>query len=83
MLAPMGYAIAEITVTDADAYKQYAAAVAPIVARFGLRYVVRGGQTVALEGDPPGGRIVAIEFDSLAAARCLRGFSGIPGSCTA
>ena len=37
MLARRGYVIAEITVTDADAYKQYAAAVAPIVARFGGR----------------------------------------------
>jgi hypothetical protein len=37
MLAPRGYVVAKITVTDADAYKQYAAAVAPIVARFGGR----------------------------------------------
>jgi uncharacterized protein (DUF1330 family) len=68
-LAPKGYVIAEITVTDAEAYKQYAAAVAPVVAKFGGKYIVRGGQTVAVEGDAPAGRIVVIEFDSLAAAR--------------
>jgi len=30
---------------------------------------VRGGQTVAVEGDAPAGRIVVIEFVSLAAAQ--------------
>lgn len=66
-----GYVIAEITVTDAEAYKQYAAAAAPVVARFGGRYLIRGGQTAAVEGDPPAGRIVVIEFQSLAAARAF------------
>jgi len=68
-VAPKGYVVAEITVTDTEAYKQYAAAVPPIAAKFGGRYLVRGGQTVAVEGEPPAGRIVVIEFDSLAAAR--------------
>ena len=68
-VAPKGYVIAEITVTDAEAYKQYAAAVAPVVAKLGGKYIVRGGQTVAEEGEAPSGRIVVIEFDSLAAAR--------------
>jgi uncharacterized protein (DUF1330 family) len=68
-LAPKGYVIAEITVTDTEAYKQYAAAVAPVVAKFGGKYIVRGGQTVAMEGDAPAGRIVVIEFVSLAAAQ--------------
>ena len=67
--APKGYVIAELTVTDPQAYKQYAAAVPPIIAKFGGKYLVRGGQTVGVEGDPPGGRIVVIEFDSLAAAK--------------
>jgi uncharacterized protein (DUF1330 family) len=68
-VAPKGYVISEITVTDLDAYKQYAASVPPIVAKFGGKFLVRGGQTAAVEGEPPGGRIVVIEFDSLAAAR--------------
>ena len=69
--APKGYVIAEITVTDAEAYKQYAGAVGPVVAKFAGRYLVRGGQSVAAEGDPPAGRIVVIEFESLAAARAF------------
>jgi uncharacterized protein (DUF1330 family) len=68
-VAPKGYVIAEITVTDPEAYKQYAAAVAPVVAKLGGKYIVRGGQTVAEEGEAPSGRIVVIEFDNLAAAR--------------
>lgn len=68
-IAPKGYVIAEITVTDPDAYKSYVAAVGPLVAHFGGKYVVRGGQIIAVEGDPPIGRFVVIEFESLAAAR--------------
>jgi uncharacterized protein (DUF1330 family) len=68
-VAPKGFVVAEITVTDPEAYKQYAAAVPPIAAKFSGKYLVRGGQAVAVEGDPPSGRIVVIEFDSLAAAR--------------
>jgi uncharacterized protein (DUF1330 family) len=70
-VAPKGYVIAEITVTDPQAYKQYAAAVVPIVARLGGKYLVRGGQTAAVEGEPPAGRIVVIEFETLAAARAF------------
>jgi uncharacterized protein (DUF1330 family) len=68
-VAPKAYVVAEITVTDPEAYKQYAALVPPIAAKFSGRYLVRGGQTIAVEGDPPGGRIVVIEFDTLASAR--------------
>lgn len=66
---PKGYALAEITVTDPEAYKQYLAAVSPVVARFGGKYIVRAGKTFSLEGAPPSGRIVIIEFESLAAAK--------------
>jgi uncharacterized protein (DUF1330 family) len=68
-IAPKGYVIAEITVTDPEAYKSYVAAVGPLVAHFGGKYVVRGGQIIAVEGDPPNGRFAVIEFDSLAAAK--------------
>jgi uncharacterized protein (DUF1330 family) len=43
--------------------------VAPVIAHFGETYLVRGGQTISIEGAPPSGRVVVIEFDSLAAAR--------------
>lgn len=69
LAVPKAYVIAEITVTDPEAYKAYIAAVGPVVAHFGGEYRVRGGQIVPLEGEPPKGRIVVIEFKSLAVAR--------------
>lgn len=66
---PTAYVIAEITITDPEAYKVYIAAVGPVVARFGGQYRVRGGRTVPLEGKPPSGRIVVIEFENMAVAR--------------
>ena len=66
---PKAYAVAEINVTDPVTYKQYLAAVTPIVARFGGRYIVRAGQVVPIEGEAPTGRFVVIEFPNLAIAR--------------
>ncbi len=43
-------------------------AAAPIIGRYGGAFLVRGGQTVAVEGAPPA-RIVIIEFSSLDAAK--------------
>jgi uncharacterized protein (DUF1330 family) len=67
--SPKGYVIAEISVTDPDKYKTYAAAVAPVIAKFGGKYLVRGGQSLPIEGAAPAGRIVVLEFQSLAAAK--------------
>lgn len=69
--APHAYLVAELTVTDPDTYKQYSAAVAPVIAQHGGKYLVRGGQTVSVEGDPPAARTIIIEFESLAAARAF------------
>jgi phage-related protein len=49
-VAPKAYAIAEINVTDTEAYRQYIAAVSPIVEQFGGRYLVRAGTVVPIEG---------------------------------
>ncbi|MDZ4775185.1 MAG: DUF1330 domain-containing protein [Alphaproteobacteria bacterium] len=67
--AEKGYIIAEISVTDPAAYEAYKAAVGPMVARFGGRYLVRGGQTTPKEGAAPSGRVVVLEFESYAAAQ--------------
>ena len=52
---PAGYVIAQIDVTDAEAYRDYVAAVTPIVAEFGGEYLVRGGEAEFHEGTPSGG----------------------------
>ena len=69
--AAKGYIVAELAIADADAYREYAALVPPIVAKYGGRYLVRGGESAAREGAPPAGRVVVIEFDTIAAARAF------------
>jgi uncharacterized protein (DUF1330 family) len=65
------YVIGEFTVTNPQGYKQYAAMTGPVVAKFGGVYLARGGKTESVEGPPPAGRIVVIEFPSLAAAQAF------------
>ena len=57
------YVVIEITVTDPIAYEDYKAAIAPVIANHGGRYLARAGKTEAVEGNPPG-RIVLLEFAS-------------------
>jgi len=64
-----GYLIAEIEVSDPEAYKAYVAAVSPVVAQFGGEYLVRGGKAEVVEGAAQGSRVVVIRFPSVAAAR--------------
>lgn len=64
-----GYVIAQISVKDPEAYKEYVAQVTPIVAKFGGEYLIRGGQSETVEGTAPGERTVVIRFPSLQAAR--------------
>ena len=68
---PKGYVIAEIEVTHPEPYKEYVAAVTPMVEAFGGRYLVRGGAAEGREGDAPKGRLVVLEFDSVEAARAF------------
>ena len=62
---PPAYLIAETEVTDRPAFQKYAEKVPETLAPFkgSFHYVVRGGKTQALEGQPPKG-VVVIAFDS-------------------
>jgi len=62
---PPAYLIAETEVTDRTAFQKYAEKVPETLAPFSgsFHYVVRGGKTQVLEGQPPKG-IVVIAFDS-------------------
>jgi uncharacterized protein (DUF1330 family) len=64
-----GYVIADIQVTDPVAYEQYRPLAAASIARFGGRFIVRGGKVDLLEGEPLPERIVVIEFPDLETAR--------------
>jgi uncharacterized protein (DUF1330 family) len=63
------YLLAEIEITNPEGYKEYTVHVPPTIAKYGGRFLTRGGETQALEGDWPQRRRVLIEFPSMAAAR--------------
>lgn len=63
-----GYWIGRVDVTDEEVYRAYLAANGAAFARYGARYVVRGGPFDAPEGTPRQ-RNVVIEFPSLDAAK--------------
>lgn len=63
------YLIGEIEVTDPATYEDYRKQVAATVAKYGGRFVVRGGKVQSLEGGWAPGRIVVLEFPSLEQAQ--------------
>lgn len=63
------YIIADIQVTDPAAYDGYRPLAAASIARFGGRFIVRGGKLDLLEGEPQPERIVVIEFPDSETAR--------------
>jgi uncharacterized protein (DUF1330 family) len=60
--------IAIVEVTNAEGYAEYARQVPATIAKYGGRYLVRGGKSAVREGDWPGPRTVILEFLSLARA---------------
>jgi len=62
-----GYWIGRVDVSDMEAYKQYVAANALAFAKFGARFLIRGGQHAAVEGVARS-RNVVLEFPSYQAA---------------
>jgi uncharacterized protein (DUF1330 family) len=62
------YVIYQAEVLDEVRYDEYKAKVAESLVAAGGRYVVRGGQVEVLEGEPPAGRTVVVEFPSMQAA---------------
>ena len=67
--SPLGYVIAEVEATDPAALQKYAEKVPETLKPFHYRYVVRSRKIQSLEGEPPKGGIVEIEFDSVEKAR--------------
>lgn len=63
------YIVVDCEVTDPAKYDQYKALAPPAIARYGGRYLARGGTTAVLEGDWQPKRVVILEFPSLAAAK--------------
>lgn len=65
------YFVVNITVRDPAKFEAYRAAVPAVIAKFGGRYLVRGGKVEPMEGDPGLDRVVILEFPDAAAARAF------------
>ena len=61
---PKGYVIARVTVTNPEAYAEYAKGATEAIRQYGGRPLVRGGAYETLDGTWDPKRIVVIEFPS-------------------
>jgi uncharacterized protein (DUF1330 family) len=60
------YLIANIRVKDPALFAEYRDRVAPMIAAFGGRYLIRGGAVTPVEGEPVLARVVVLEFADMA-----------------
>lgn len=63
------YLIAEVDVTNPAAYEDYKKLAPAAIARYGGRYLVRGGACETLEGPAMTQRMIVLQFDSMDQAR--------------
>jgi uncharacterized protein (DUF1330 family) len=63
------YVINDMEVTDPVSFDEYRKLSPPTVAKFGGRFLVRGGAVESLEGDWQPKRLVVLEFPSLERAK--------------
>lgn len=63
------YLVVEVEVTDPARYDEYRAQVPATLAKYGGRFIVRGGQPETLEGRWAPKRVVVLEFPDRAAAK--------------
>ena len=59
------YVIVDIEVTDPQAYEEYRTQVPALVAKYGGKYLARGGELEKVEGDWSPTRLVVLEFESM------------------
>jgi len=63
------YVVVDVEVTDPAGFEEYRQQVPASIARFGGRYIVRGGHTETLEGSWAPKRVVVLEFPDRATAK--------------
>jgi uncharacterized protein (DUF1330 family) len=63
------YVIAEVTITDPPGFEAYRQMVPATIAKYGGKFVVRGGAMEMLEGNWEPKRLVIIEFESAERAK--------------
>ena len=68
---PRGYAIVETDVTNVEAFaREYLPAASKVIAEAGGKFLIRGGQSVTLEGAPPK-RLSIVEFETFEQAKAM------------
>lgn len=73
-MTPKGYVIAQIAeIHDHDSYARYRELTQQTVAEHEGRFIVRGGAAERVEGVGDCGRVVVIEFPSIATAKAWYG----------
>lgn len=65
----MAYIVVDIAIHDPETYARYKELAPPSIAKYGGRYVVRGGTTSTLEGTWSPERFVLLEFPTAEVAR--------------
>jgi uncharacterized protein (DUF1330 family) len=63
------YLIVDVEVTDPEQYENYKAVAPAAIAKYGGRYLVRGGAHTTLEGSWRPHRVVLLEFPDVEAAK--------------
>ena len=59
------YAVVNVQITDPDRYTEYREQAPATIARYGGKYLARGGKVEVLEGDWNPQRLVILEFESM------------------
>ncbi len=59
------YAVVNVQVTDPARYAEYREKAPATIARYGGKYLARGGEVEVLEGDWNPQRLVILEFESM------------------
>jgi uncharacterized protein (DUF1330 family) len=63
-----GYVVAEVDVTDPATFQKYSEKAPGTIAASNGHYIIRGGKSVSIEGEPPK-RFVVIQFESVEKAK--------------
>ena len=65
----VAYVIVQVNVKDPARYERYKGMAPPAIAKYGGKYLVRGGATETLEGTWSPSRFVILEFPDMDSAR--------------
>jgi uncharacterized protein (DUF1330 family) len=65
------YLVVDIDVTNPAQFEGYKKLAPPAIAKYGGRYLIRGGAYEAIEGDWKPQRLTVVEFDSMEKAKAF------------